>query len=191
MRVHIFFLTAVVTMIAGSALATETDQPSVTSAKPTAQATPSKPAPTQVPAESTSPPDHIIFEDLGKHYCVGNVLCPEHCAKPDQGCEVKAVYTQKLDQPSRISRIQLYAHDNVGLTRRTDLLLVKVDGRDLGRFPVYRAGSTISVPVNRNGQLITIEAMYNRNGLLLGGEQTVIAEGAVISDIYVFGRDAR
>jgi len=71
------------------------------------------------------------------------------------------------------------------------LLLVTIDGRDLGKFPDYRAGSAISVLVNRNGQLITIEAMYNRNGLLLGGQQAVIAEGAEISEIYLFGRDTR
>jgi hypothetical protein len=67
----------------------------------------------------------------------------------------------------------------------------KVEWVFIGFHPLYRAGSTISVVVNRNGQLITIEAMYNRNGSLLGGEQSVIAEGAVISDIYAFGRDAR
>jgi len=183
-----------VTLIAGSAVAAEAGRVPLPVAKPKTQSATAKPdlataKPLPVPARPT--PDRIVFEDLGKHYCIGNRLCTEHCARPEHGCQVKTVYTQKLDQPTRISRIQLYAHNNIGPTRRPDLLLVKVDGAEFGRFPVNRAGSTISVVVNRNGQLITIEAMYNRNGSLLGGEQSVIAEGAVISDIYAFGRDAR
>jgi len=183
------FLAAVITLNAGFARATETGWPRIPPTKSAVQSPLSKPAP--VEAAAPSAPDRIIFDDLGKHYCVGSALCVEHCAKPEKGCEVKVVYTHKLDQPVRISRIQLYAHDNMGPMRRTDLLRVKVDGMELGKFSVNRTGATISVPVNRTGQLITIEAMYNRNGALLGGEQVAIGEGALITDIYVFGRDTR
>jgi len=184
-------LTAVSTLNAGFVLAAETTRPPVPPTKSPAQSILSKPAPVQATAPSTPPSDHIIFDDLGKHYCVGSALCIEHCAKPDKGCEVRVVYTHKLDQPARIARIQLYAHDNIGPMRRADLLRVKVDGVEFGKFSVNRTGATISVPVNHTGQLITIEAMHNRNGALLGGEQAAISEGALITDIYVFGRDAR
>src|SRR5262249_40072393 len=113
------FLAAVITLNARIALATETGLPRIPQTKSAAQSALSKPAPVQAAAPSAPSPDRIIFDDLGKHYCVGSALCVEHCAKPDKGCEVKVVYTHKLDQPVRISRIQLYAHDNIGPMRRT------------------------------------------------------------------------
>jgi hypothetical protein len=131
--------------------------------------------------------DRVLLDDTGKKYCLGKALCSEYCAKRGGGCEIDTVYTQKLDQPARISWILLYAHDNLGPTRRVDLLRVKVDGAELGKFAVNRAGATISIPVNRVGQLITVEPTYDRNAVLLGGERSTISEGAMITDMYVFG----
>jgi hypothetical protein len=131
--------------------------------------------------------DRVLLDDSGKKYCVGKALCSEYCAKSGGGCEIDTVYTQKLDQPARISWILLYAHDNLGPTRRVDLLWVKVNGAELGKFAVSRAGATISIPVNRIGQLITVEPTYDRNAVLLGGERSTISEGAMITDMYVFG----
>ena len=85
MRTHVF-LTVVITLNAGLALATETALPPVPLVKSTLKAATYKP--TLVQAPST---ERIIFDDLGKQYCLGKPLCVEHCAKPDQGCEAKSV----------------------------------------------------------------------------------------------------
>lgn len=149
-----------------------------------------RPAPAPGMAKAASPPPAkaaqprvtgIVHEELGKKYCIGGRDCEKHCGEASAGCEARKVYTVKLEKPAQIARIQLFAHDDVGASRRADLI-VRVDGVETGKAAVYRSGSTVVLPVNRAGQLITVEATHNQNGFLEGGEE------AVIGDIYVFGR---
>jgi hypothetical protein len=125
-------------------------------------------------------PERILVEDLGRQYCIGGTLCPSYCEQPAKRCEAKTSYSLRLDAPASISRIQLHAEDEVGLTRVAELV-VKLNGRQLASVPVRWTGSTLNVAVNRRGQLITIEARDPR-GIRFAGEE------AVISDIHVFGR---
>jgi hypothetical protein len=88
-----------------------------------------------------------------------------------------------FERATKISLIQLYASDEGGLTREA-ALAVKLDGRNIGTFPVQWAGSTVSVPVHQSGRLLTIEAR-DRSSAHFSGET------ALISEIHVFGRDLR
>lgn len=124
-------------------------------------------------------PERTLVEDLGKQYCIGGTLCPSYCEQPAKRCEAKASYSLRLDAPASISRIELHAEDEVGLTRIAELV-VKLNGRQLASVPVRWTGSTLNVAVNRRGQLITIEARDPR-GIRFAGEE------AIISDIHVFG----
>jgi hypothetical protein len=126
----------------------------------------------------------IIFEELGKKVCIGGTKCEEHCRIEADGCEVRATYAIRLDRPAYISGLQLYAHDQVGPTRRASLL-VKVNGDAIGKSEVYRFGSTISIKVGRIGQLVTVESLHAVHGFQNGGEE------AVIWDVYVMGREPR
>ena len=126
----------------------------------------------------------IIFEDTGNKACIGGTLCEEHCRSVSNGCEAKPAYVIKLGEPAYISAVQLYAHDGVGPSRRSQLL-VKVNGEPVGKTDVYRNGSTLSVKVDRTGQLVTIESMHQHNGFLRGGEE------AVIWDVFLLGRAPR
>lgn len=126
----------------------------------------------------------IIFEDTGNKACIGGTLCEEHCKSESNGCEAKPAYVIKLGEPAYISAVQLYAHDGVGPSRRSQLL-VKVNGEPIGKTDVYRNGSTLSVKVGRTGQLVTIESMHQHNGFLRGGEE------AVIWDVFLLGRAPR
>jgi hypothetical protein len=123
----------------------------------------------------------VIFEELGSKSCIGGTLCDEHCKSEAGGCDVRPAYVIKLDQPAFLSALQLYAHDQVGPTRRAQLL-VKVNGEAVGKPHVYRYGATLTVKIGRTAQLVSIEALHQRHGFLSGGEE------AVIWDVYLFGR---
>jgi hypothetical protein len=140
--------------------------------------------PTQVQPAALPAKPGIIFEDTGNKACIGGTLCEEHCKSESNGCEAKPAYVIKLGEPAYISTVQLYAHDGVGPSRRSQLL-VKVNGEPVGKTDVYRNGSTLSVKVGRTGQLVTIESMHQHNGFLRGGEE------AVIWDVFLLGRAPR
>jgi len=126
----------------------------------------------------------VIFQDQAGRYCIGGVHCPAYCATSDRQCAAKFSYVIKLDKPTRISAIQLNAHDNIGKSRRSELV-VKVNGRRVDTKPVFRLGSSISLKTEATGQLITIESAHQHHGFLRGGEE------AMIWDIFVFGKEAR
>jgi hypothetical protein len=148
------------------------------------------PSPASAPAKETkvaalaAKPGGVIFEDLGRKVCIGGTQCEERCKAETGGCEVKANYTIKLDQPTYISAVQFFAHDDVGPTRRSELF-VRVNGEPIGKIEAHRYGSTRTVKIGRTGQLITIESRHRHNGLLMGGEE------AVLWDVYLLGRDGR
>lgn len=126
----------------------------------------------------------IIFEELGRKVCIGGVLCEEQCRVETDGCIVQPSYAIRLERPAFISAIQLYAHDQVGPTRRASLL-VKVNGDAIGKTDVYRHGSTLTVKIGRVGQLVTVESLHTHHGFQNGGEE------AVIWDVYLLGREPR
>jgi hypothetical protein len=118
----------------------------------------------------------------GEKLCIGGVLCSKFCATETRDCEPTQSLTIRLDEPARINTIQLSAHDNIGKTRRSRLV-VKVNGKPVAETLVYKLGSTLSLDVGETGELITIESAHQYNGFLRGGEE------AVIWDIYVFGEN--
>lgn len=126
----------------------------------------------------------IIFEELGRKVCIGGTACEEHCRVETDGCIVQPSYVIRLDRPAYISAIQLYAHDQVGPSRRASLL-VKVNGDAIGKTEVYRFGSTLTVKIGRIGQLVTVESLHATHGFQNGGEE------AVIWDVYLLGREPR
>lgn len=126
----------------------------------------------------------IIFEELGRKVCIGGSLCEQHCRVETDGCLVQPSYAIRLERPAYISAIQLYAHDQVGPTRRASLL-VKVNGDAIGKTEVYRFGSTLTVKIGRIGQLVTVESLHATHGFQNGGEE------AVIWDVYLLGREPR
>lgn len=148
------------------------------------------PAPVSAPVKKTkvaalpAKPGGVIFEDIGHKACIGGTQCEAQCKAEAGGCEVKANYTIKLDQPTYISAVQFFAHDDVGPTRRSELF-VRVNGEAIGKIEAHRSGSTRTVKIGRTGQLVTIESRHRRNGLLMGGEE------AVLWDVYLLGRDGR
>jgi len=162
-----------VALIAAAAMVGTIDQPPVRVAAKIPQPT--------VSTRTAQPrdPERTLAEDLGKQYCIGGTLCPSYCEQPAKRCEAKASFSLRFDAPVGISRIQLHAEDDVGLTRLAELV-VKLDGRRVAIVPVRWTGSTLDVPVKRRGQSITIEARDPR-GIRFAGEE------AVISDIHVFG----
>jgi hypothetical protein len=135
------------------------------------------------PEVSSAPVNGRIIHqaDSGK-LCIGGVLCSKFCETKPQDCEPTPSLTIKLDKPARINTIQLSAHDNIGATRRSRLV-VKVNGKPVANTLVYRLGSTLSIDVGETGELITIESAHQYNGFLRGGEE------AVIWDVYVFGEN--
>jgi len=118
----------------------------------------------------------------GEKLCIGGVLCSKFCAPETRECEPTQSLTIKLDEPTQINTIQLSAHDNIGKTRRSRLV-VKVNGKEVADTLVYKLGSTLSIDVGQTGELITIESAHQYNGFLRGGEE------AVIWDVYVFGEN--
>ena len=135
------------------------------------------------PADVKKPVNgRIIHQTNGGKFCIGGVLCSKFCATQARDCEPKQSLTIKLDKPARISAIQLSAHDNIGKTRRSRLV-VKVNGKEVADTLVYKLGSTLSIDVGQTGELITIESAHQYNGFLRGGEE------AVIWDVYVFGEN--
>ncbi len=116
----------------------------------------------------------------GDKLCIGGILCSKFCAAETQDCEPTRSLTIKFDEPARINTIQLSAHDNIGKSRRSRLV-VKVNGKEVADTLVYKLGSTLSLDVGKTGELITIESAHQYNGFLRGGEE------AVIWDVYVFG----
>jgi hypothetical protein len=171
MAASIFLL--FVALIAAAAIVGRIDRPHVSIAAKIPQSTDA----TKAPAPRA--PERILVEDLGRQYCIGGTLCPSYCEQPAKRCEANASYSLRLDAPASISRIELHAEDEVGLTRVAELV-VKLDGRQLATVPVRWTGSTLNVAVKRRGQLITIEARDPR-GIRFAGEE------AIISDIHVFG----
>lgn len=139
--------------------------------------------PAAAPADSEMPVNgRIIHQSKGERLCIGGVLCAKFCADDGRGCEPTRSLTIKLDEPARINAIQLSAHDNIGKTRRSRLV-VKVNGKPVAETLVYKLGSTLSLDVGETGELITIESAHQYNGFLRGGEE------AVIWDVYVFGEN--
>ncbi|MDH3194757.1 MAG: hypothetical protein OEL78_00440 [Hyphomicrobiales bacterium] len=133
------------------------------------------------PANSKKPVNgRIIHQTNGEKICIGGVLCSNFCATKTQDCEPTQSLTIKFDKPAHISTIQLSAHDNIGKTRRSRLV-VKVNGKEVADTLVYKLGSTLSIDVRQTGELITIESAHQHYGFLRGGEE------AVIWDVYVFG----
>ena len=124
----------------------------------------------------------IIHQTNGKKLCIGGILCAKFCATETGECEPTQSLTIKLDKPTQINAIQLSAHDNIGKTRRSRLV-VKVNGKTVADTLVYKLGSTLSIDVGETGELITIESAHQYNGFLRGGEE------AVIWDVYVFGEN--
>ncbi len=125
----------------------------------------------------------LLYHDAASKLCIGGVNCPSYCADPSRSCSAKMSYVVTLDKPSYISAIQLNAHDNIGKSRRSKLI-VKVNGKQLDSKPVFRLGSSVSLKADTVGQVITIESAHQRNGFLRGGEE------AMIWDVFVFGADA-
>jgi len=135
------------------------------------------------PAVANAPVNgRIIHQADGGKLCIGGVLCSKFCETKPQDCEPIQSLTIKLDKPARINTIQLSAHDNIGATRRSRLV-VKVNGKPVANTLVYKLGSTLSIDVGETGELITIESAHQYNGFLRGGEE------AVIWDVYVFGEN--
>ncbi len=122
----------------------------------------------------------LIHQATGERVCIGGVLCPDFCTTKNQNCAPSQSLTIKLDNPAKITTIQLSAHDNIGKTRRSRLVF-KINGKKVADSLVYRLGSTLSIDVGEAGELITIESAHQHNGFLRGGEE------AVIWDVYVFG----
>ncbi len=140
-------------------------------------------APAADPANSPAPINgHIIHQSDGGKMCIGGVLCSKFCEADTADCKPTESLTIKLEKPAQISTIQLSAHDNIGKTKRSRLV-VKVNGKAIADTLVYKTGSTLSIDVGQTGELITIESAHQYNGFLLGGEE------AVIWDVYVFGND--
>ena len=141
---------------------------------------------TQVAAVQDPPPvderqsTAILFESVGERRCIGGVLCESYCIEDDNKCEIETNLNIRLDSPQKITMIQLNAHDNIGATRRSRLH-IKVDGKPAAATLVYRAGSSLAIPLDVTGQLITIESMHQHNGFELGGEE------AIVWDVFVLG----
>ena len=135
------------------------------------------------PADAAKPVNgHIIHHTSDGKLCIGGVLCSKFCGSDGQNCKPTDSLTIRLDKPAQINTIQLSAHDNIGRTRRSRLV-VKVNGKPVADTLVYRLGSTLSIEVGETGELITIESAHQYNGFLRGGEE------AVIWDVYVFGEE--
>jgi len=143
-----------------------------------ADAAPAKLAPLARPM----PGNRLVHETSGARLCIGGVMCTAFCAERAHACTPTMAFTIKLDKPARIDTIQLSAHDDIGASRRSRLL-VKVNGKKVGSTLVYRLGSTLSLDVNATGEMITIESAHQYNGFLRGGEE------AVVWDVYVFGEE--
>ena len=127
--------------------------------------------------------EQVLFALTGRKFCIGGTLCPSYCAQSANGCEVEPIYRISLPRPAEISRIQLYAYDDVGVTHVAELV-VRVDGMAVGTLPVRWEGATLDLPVGHAGQRITIEARDP-------GDSRSAGEGAIISDVKVFGRAMR
>ncbi len=150
----------------------------VASAKPQAAAA----APAAKPATNTAKNTEgaVIFHDDGGKYCIGGTACARYCASDDRACTAKFSYVVTLDAPAYIDTIQVNAHDDIGKSKRSKLV-VKVNGKTLDEKPVYRLGSAIGLKAGVVGQTITIESAHQYNGFLRGGDE------AMIWDIFVFG----
>ena len=112
--------------------------------------------------------------------CIGGVHCEAYCSSGGQDCKTSGNLMIRLDEPAHINSIQLSAHDNIGESRRSRLI-VKVNGKEIAETLVYRLGSTLTIDIGETGELITIESAHQYNGFLRGGEE------AVVWDVYVFG----
>ena len=126
----------------------------------------------------------IIHQSEPGRLCIGGVHCPDFCKDGSQNCKTSSNLIIRLDEPTRINIIQLSAHDNIGKSRRSRLV-VKVNGKQVADTLVYRNGSTLTIEVGATGELITIESAHQYNGFLRGGEE------AVIWDVFVFGEDGK
>ncbi len=177
MAASIFLL--FVALIAAAAIAGRIDPAPVSTATKAERSTRS----TKAEFTRVRAPERILIEDLGQQYCIGGSMCPDYCEQAGKGCKAQSLYSLELARPASISHIELHARDEVVLKRPAELV-VKLDGRQLGTFPVRWTGSTLSIPVNRTGQRITIGSR-DPHGARLAGEE------AVISEVQVFGRDLK
>ena len=148
--------------------------------KPTKKPRPIKVAVAKPATTSAVGADAMIYHDAESKLCIGGVNCPTYCSEAERDCSAKMSYVVQLDRPSYISTIQLNAHDNIGASRRSKLVL-KINGKTLDAKPVYRLGSSVTLKADTIGQVITIESAHQQNGFLRGGEE------AMIWDVYVFG----
>lgn len=123
----------------------------------------------------------VLFEDVGNRYCIGSVSCLKRCADSASACEVRNVYVIKLAQPAHITGIQLIVRETADKTRAADLR-VRVNGAAIGKVPKSGRGSTLSIPVQRAGRIITVEALPHINA------DHRIGVEALVSDVRVFGR---
>ncbi len=160
-------------LLSGAALAEE-DEPASVGADGTV-AVASKGA--ALPADGAGA---VIYRDHAGRYCIGGVHCAAYCSASDRDCRARFSYVIELDKPAYISAIQLNAHDNIGKSRRSKLV-VKINGKTIDSQPVFRLGSSISMKADIVGQVITIESAHQHKGFLRGGEE------AMIWDVYVFG----
>jgi hypothetical protein len=176
------FIVLVVAIIAATTLLTTVNRPPATLA-PAVSTSAARLAPRPVVARVRPLPDRLVFAVTGRKFCIGGTLCPSYCAQATNSCEVEPVYRVTLDRPTDVSRIQLYAYDDAGVTHVADLV-VMLDGRQIGKLPVRWEGATLDLPVRRTGQRIAIEAR-DPSGARFAGEE------AIISDIKVFGRAVR
>jgi hypothetical protein len=183
------FIVLVVVTIAASTFVGAVNRPpangapaAVTSAARPAKST-TRPAPRPVAARVGPSPERVLFAVTGRKYCIGGTLCPSYCAQPTNSCEVEPIYRIGLERPAEISRIQLYAYNDVGVTHVAELV-VRLDGMAIGTLPVRWQGGTLDLPVRLTGQRITIEAR-DSSGSRFAGEE------AVISDVKVFGRTVK
>ena len=140
-----------------------------------------KPKTASPAVHAEKPAAAVVFRDKEGRHCIGGVECASYCAATDRNCTAEFNYMIELDKPTYIAAIQLNAHDDVGKTRRSKLV-VRVNGRLIGEQPVYRLGSSVSLAADVVGQVITIESAHQQNGFLRGGDE------AVIWDVFVFGR---
>lgn len=126
----------------------------------------------------------IIHSVATDRVCIGGVHCPNYCKAEESNCKPDDKLTIRLKEPTHVSIIQLSAHDNIGSSRRSRLV-IKVNGKKIADTLVYRNGSTLTIDVSETGELITIESEHQYNGFLRGGEE------AVIWDVFVFGGDGQ
>lgn len=130
-------------------------------------------------ADAALGPETVLFEDLGKRYCIGGVSCLKRCG--GSACEVRNVYVIRLREGAHITGIQLVVADASDATPGAGLR-IRVDGAQIESVPKAAPAVPITIPVRRAGQVVTVEAVP----AALSGTRAEFE--AIISDIRVSGR---